>query len=260
MVAWVYSALITVVFVFGVWSVYLQRELIVNSVTLKVGDAVSWLIAIILGIGVGVIIATNFLPLQVWKVFIFLIVMLGVDGVILWLTATFVHAIASHKIPQSYRIQHKKREDRNLLLVGVLSLVIIIVTALSNEPLVSIASFLLVPIIVLIERSVTLKARIREIGVFDTYTEEEVTRSEDNLRKAIEDGRALKPKDNVLKKIIKRDKKRYSNMVNEALSKEESEKLVKQLKQNDELNEEMKSNKDKVTINKTDKEEEVDNV
>lgn len=249
MVVGIYAVLVLIVLVMWVWSVYLQRELTVNSISLNVGDSFSWVFAGILALGVSVIIASNFLPIQVWKVFLFLVMMLGLDVVILWLTATWVHAVSSHKIPQKYRIEKKKSEDASLTSAILGSIAFITTMVVVNRPEYTLMVFLFLPVIVTVERAVALKKRIREISQFDTYTEEEVLKSEASLRKAIEEGKVLKPKENVVKKIIKREKLRFNQMKEAGLSEKASDNMVTIKRKNDELGKE--TNTDEEEADKT---------
>lgn len=226
-----------------VWSVYLQRELTVNSVSLKVGDSLTWVLAILVGVGIGSIITANFLPVQTWKVFLFLIFMVAIDTVIIWLTATWVHATASHKIPIRYRSEKRKRENILLSVVIITSLALLTGIMVTSNMGVVILIYMFAPIVVLIERMVSLKMRVKELSKFEPYTEEEVLRAEKNLSKAIEEGRVLKPKDNVLKRIIKQERKRIRKILNSEKTDNASANMEKVKRENDELRQQEDENK-----------------
>lgn len=218
-----------------VWSVYLQRELTINSVSVRVGDSLTWVLAILVGVGIGSIITANFLPVQTWKVFLFLVFMVAIDTLIIWLTASWVHAIASHKIPLRYRRENNKRENITLSLVIIIALVLLTVVMVTRNMGVVVLIYMFTPILVLIERTVSLKMRIKEISKFEIYTEEEVLRAEESLIKGIEEGTILTPRDNVLKKLIKREQKRIRIILNSEKTDNASENMENIKRKNDEL-------------------------
>ena len=237
----IYALLLAVVFTMWLWSVYMQQELTSNSVSLKAGDTISYMIAIIIGLGVATIVVSNFLPIQAWKVFIFLILMALIDVVIVYLTAKFVHAMTSHKVTSKYRIENKEREDRHLVTSIILAVIILLVMVLINEIELSIMLFLFTPIVLLIERTVSLKKRIREVSEFDVFTVEEIQEADDKLAKAIEDGTVLKPKTGVFQRVVGNERKRYKQVrdaMKESVATKQSEQMEEIKRKNDELEEE----------------------
>lgn len=242
----VYALLVLVVCMVWVWSTYLQKELTVNSVTLRVGDSLSWVLASVVGIGVGAIVLSNALSIQGWKIFLFLICMMAVNSVVMWLTAVWVHAIASHKISERYRVNIKKRETFRFILVSLLSgsLVVSILLMPVLEGVVMV--FLLTPIIVILERVVSLKIGVKELSKFDVYTEEEIARAEERLKVAIQEGNVLKPKENALKKIIKKEKARHKRLREQEKMSKASDNMVNIKRKNDtEKNESVHKGDDK---------------
>lgn len=232
MVTGIYIGLIAIVLVMWVWSIFMQRDLTINSVTLKAGNALSIIFAILVGIGASVIIASNFLPVDTWKIFILLILMMIVSLGVMWLTASLVQAIVSHKIPQSYRIGKQTRETVYLIVSVIVSAMVIGSMLTVGDATTTILIFIFTPIVVIIERTIAIKLRIKEITKFDAYTEEEISKAEKNFDKAIKEGKVLKPRENLLAKKVKKQREQNKRMQEYNRSIRNSEEMVKTAKKN----------------------------
>ena len=126
-------------------------------------------------------------------------------------------------------------ENITLSLVIILALVLLTVVMVTRNMGVVVLIYMFTPMLVLIERTVSLKMRIKEISKFEVYTEEEVLRAEESLIKGIEEGTILTPRDNVLKKLIKREQKRIRIILNSEKTDNASENMENIKRKNDEL-------------------------
>lgn len=244
LVVGVYGLLIAIVLVMWIWSIYLQRELTLNSITIKVGDTFSWVLVTLFVLGAMLIGVSNFTPVQVWKVFIFLVLVLGIDVVILWMTATWVQGVASHKIEPAYHVKHSKRENSYLGLAIWVAIGVLVGVLISGIEIVAIGMFVCLPIILVLERAVSLKIHTKEVSKFPTYTKEEVEESEKRLRLAVERGEILKPKENALKKLVRKEKIRVEKKRVDDKIDTDSAKMVDIKRKNDELAETKNSDKE----------------
>lgn len=248
----IYGLLLTLVLIMYGWSKYIQRELTVNNVTLKVGDSFSWVLFMMISLGVLTIIMANILHLQVWKIFIMLMGVMGVNIVILWLTATWILAMTSHRVQQGYRIKYKHYENGSYIATLILSIGLMLSILLFRRDEVTVLLFLFVPIICLLERVVNIKRRIKHINTYELYTEEEVQRANKNLEQAIKSGKALQPKKNVLRKLMIFEKRKYKALREEDKTKRASQHLEEVKRKNDKQakddDEQDESNKDESNL------------
>lgn len=219
-------------FLIWVASIYVIRELVINSTTLRMGKIITGLIAGVLVLGVTTILSSYLLPVNTWKVYGLLLMVMLIGVGIMWITARGVLSILSHKIPTDYRAGSVKREDSTLFYGVGFSIIALGIILTMNDVGVSVLMFLFLPIFIVIERVVAVKNLMRDVKPFDLYTEEEYEKSEARLVKGIEDGVIFKNKDNFVMRKVKKYQESRKKMREYQQARRDSEVMLQVAKKN----------------------------